>query len=1306
MSKSLIIDPRTEDARNAPLEIWRDVGRGPGVYLTSEAYPDPEISGESASGEEGTRYEGRRKVGNRRIPLGVHVMEGDEPAGENLVPFTADSASTANLTATGATLATTDLDAYCGERAFLLTKTTSAGSMSFVPSGPRRSVARALRRYVAQARFKRLDPAVSARSVRVYVSFLDSGGTIIGTATPGSLVTESDDYVRAEVSAVAPNGTAYVILTPEITGCSVGEAHLIDALQIEERLPSLRDVMLGLGSSLLFAANPSGGTLTDLSANAYAASLLNGATVDATELVAGSPGAVSLDGSNDYASLAAPTRRNLCTNPRVSGNLTGWASVNSPTEFTRVTGVVGPFGGNTAIQLGMDSNGDACHYAFTATAGVTYTFSLWVKMTAATGSPSVRLWAYNNAWVSQAASSAITVVGDWVRLSATWTAAATETHRMTLGSGQSGAATATVQASAGLLEQASSVGTYFDGEGYVSDVGVWVTTDGQCGWLGPAHASASDKGPLANGTTRTFVGVARVSADAASGVGQTLFGSNLVASSGGTLLRLYNNAGTRQVQLYIGTLGTTWTLTAAEIAATAAGQTFTWRLEFNEPADTATLQINDLPAVTKTGVTAQHGAGQTQVHLGAYGGGSSPLPGKMGPTFGASVSLTTDAWETIRAAVARAADASDPYSYFDGDIPGCRWSGMAMASTSLRPAPGGQRMERIVADLEEKLEKLRHEGGSLSRWFSVGRGTFDVETVSGSPGDINPRRFRQGGHGVEFELEALPYMRGAPSVAGSLVAETTLPVVSTVVDAPEGTALALGSMEIGNDSGYDRFGLVAGVEVADYTDGAANVENYLEAEALTPINGASTQSVSGAHGGSTQTVRIYGAPGTWQGGLTTQKGGGAGADLAHVGTYVVWARIFLREASKRSWLRLVYGLGDLKRRQALDPILTPLPPIRSGTELTPVLVKLGTVTVERPPAGQTARWRGEVQIKSAEKRARSHVDVDELRCVPAGEGYAEIMSPTILGGPDAVGMYATDLFETASVAPLNGRTPDQGSAWSTTGSTTDWVTGSGNAGDLQRGTQSDASPRVGTTPGAKTEVAVSIDAKASAGASELGLIARYVDASNYLFASLTPGDSGFSTVKVGRYVAGTLTVLRSLFVGPYIEGQNITRAKFANGIWHSLLLWARADGRVLFYIDGELMIALATESVLRSGGALASGTAGIYDRNATAVADDRRYDNFRAWVPDPDSITFAGKKVRWTHAGANRDDASGSTVSPLHIDGQNLLIPPKRRDGRKLRAVAFLTRGYPGLSSDDDNTPTDPTTLQLTTTPRYLSVRR
>lgn len=66
-------------------------------------------------------------------------------------------------------------------------------------------------------------------------------------------------------------------------------------------------------------------------------------------------------------------------------------------------------------------------------------------------------------------------------------------------------------------------------------------------------------------------------------------------------------------------------------------------------------------------------------------------------------------------------------SYFDGDTPGCYWTGTRGASSSTRRATGGARYAGIKSDIEDKVAKLDRYGGTLRRTLPSGeRITFDV----------------------------------------------------------------------------------------------------------------------------------------------------------------------------------------------------------------------------------------------------------------------------------------------------------------------------------------------------------------------------------------------------------------------------------------------------------------------------------------------------------------------------------------------------------------------------------------------------
>lgn len=102
---------------------------------------------------------------------------------------------------------------------------------------------------------------------------------------------------------------------------------------------------------------------------------------------------------------------------------------------------------------------------------------------------------------------------------------------------------------------------------------------------------------------------------------------------------------------------------------------------------------------------------------------------------------------------------ADPY--FDGDTPGCYWTGTRGASSSTRRASGGARYAGIKNDIEDKIAKLDRSGGTLRRTLPSGeRITFDViqaRIVSWSEDPIAElRRVIKG----ELEFTCKPYGRG------------------------------------------------------------------------------------------------------------------------------------------------------------------------------------------------------------------------------------------------------------------------------------------------------------------------------------------------------------------------------------------------------------------------------------------------------------------------------------------------------------------------------------------------------------------
>lgn len=630
--------------------------------------------------------------------------------------------------------------------------------------------------------------------------------------------------------------------------------------------------------------------------------------------------------------------------------------------------------------------------------------------------------------------------------------------------------------------------------------------------------------------------------------------------------------------------------------------------------------------------------------------------------------------------------------YFDGDTAGGSWSGTPHASTSSRLAAGGPRIDAIVANLEEKLQKLRDHGGTLSRPFSAGREIFDVRTARGSSGgEFVGRRYRQGGYGTALELEAAPYARGEAST-GALVAEAAKPVLEIVQAAGAGSAWSIGELALTEASAVPRLGFVAGVEVADYT-GAANTESYLGAELLTPLGGGATAALAGAQGAGSNVVEATLST-DYQGVLSTTKVAGA-VDLAHVGTYAIWARVHTPSTNVGDVaLRFAYAQGDLLTERLEDPKVIPL---RGDFWLC----KLGVIRTTKVRTG-AQRWRGRILAKSTVTGDK--VRIDDLRIVPAGEAYVEASTPLIFKSPDA--FVARDSVS-AAAGGLNGKAADVGGNYTTAGVGGADFQVNATAKQIERSSTSDTNPRfayIGATNFADVGVQADLGFSANpAGDAELGVLARYVDPNNYVAAIL-----GHQTrqVRLVVRVAGVYVVDRST---PSNQWSGYTALSLYGTLARRLRLVVTATGFYSVWLmppgttDASVALLVGYDASLRTGGALQTGKAGILDRNGYSNTITRIYDNVGIWAPSFDAAIQASKKTYWRHDGIEREDAAGTGRTPLTPDGDLLLIPPRRREKRNLRVVAFATRGDLGSLPDPD--PGDDLSGQLTTTPRYLSVR-
>lgn len=752
--------------------------------------------------------------------------------------------------------------------------------------------------------------------------------------------------------------------------------------------------------------------------------------------------------------------------------------------------------------------------------------------------------------------------------------------------------------------------------------------------------------------------------------------------------------------------GTTYTVSAwINLLARGAGQ-FSIALEWRTAADAliSTSVLNVAPAVGESRISGSAAAPATAATVRVLIGHRATLAN------GEVLELYADALLVEATTELR--------DFGDGDELGWAWSGTALASTSTRSGNPQIHFERMAADLEQKLWKLAEEGGTFTRPYEAGRLIFDVEGLAeGSAGEYDGKRWRQKGAAWSASLECLPYPRGE-EIVKTLTASPSgaFGVLEYTESDIPGTVRALGQLEITDTASptQARRAVVAGIQVENY-DAAATAKLYYQGEEMTPLGGGVTASLSGARGPAGLGAPCSGSS-VWTSQLSTQLVSGS-AHLTHVGTYRVWARIFVPMEAAWSF-RLEWGQGDLLRRELNDPFSVPARAAFALGNYQAYLVDLGIVRLERAKAGPQ-QWEGRIQSKTTTPVSFSYVD--DVAFVPVDEAYLEASATD--EPPTAAYWYTRDEFDHAT-AVLAGRTPPgnylAGGVWTGFGSANDFSTISG-LGVAFRTAVSDASltgGRYEVHGAARTEEVVQVDVSSdSLVASSVlyqGLVSRFTDANNNLrlvFGSGVGNATDF--IQLTKRKAGADTDLLPpggiTFVRAAGTTYTLRLSVQADGTW---IVWAGLQGQGLTRIAGGRDVDLIT------GGTLASGKHGIYDAYTSATALTRRYDNFGAYVPGdqanpgPDVAIAPGRALRWRHDGVvRRGRATTPEVwTPVNNEGDPLLVPPTRRDKRTLRLIVFPSRGdlsdIPDGRGATNAGEQDDFTAQLTITPRYLSVRR
>jgi hypothetical protein len=376
-------------------------------------------------------------------------------------------------------------------------------------------------------------------------------------------------------------------------------------------------------------------------------------------------------------------------------------------------------------------------------------------------------------------------------------------------------------------------------------------------------------------------------------------------------------------------------------------------------------------------------------------------------------------------------------------------------------------------------------------------------------------------------------------------------------------------------------------------------------------------------------------------------------------------------------------------------------------------VDLGTISVPATVVG-TQRWSGQIEASGSCRN-------DDLRRLPrsssrSSDGYGKARAtPQAAAGL----VIARDSFAATTAGnALNARVAPLGGTWATSGDTTDWLfsddffLNSARTEPLKRVTTAAGTTGrfgiVGTTASTAVQVQAAIlNTNASMGALrrrridlDMGVIARWTDASNYVrahFVRTGPGAS-FRDITIQQVLAGVTTTLVSIPVTTLSGG--------SSDRWFIIRLVVSIDGQAIATLldstgNAILGSAQTATTVLATGGTLASGKSGIFDRTTSSGSMTRYYSDVAIFTAPPEPIVlYSGRNMQVRYDDVFRQDSTATyTGRPASYRGSRFLVPPGTS-----RVLVKARRNNIEVAADDNVL--DATQIQVGWTPRGLAVPR
>lgn len=608
----------------------------------------------------------------------------------------------------------------------------------------------------------------------------------------------------------------------------------------------------------------------------------------------------------------------------------------------------------------------------------------------------------------------------------------------------------------------------------------------------------------------------------------------------------------------------------------------------------------------------------------------------------------------------------------EGEVPG--WTG-----TVRRCSSDGSAILPAIEDLASAVGSVQTAPGSvagtLTRVLEDGRRLiFDILSVSWPDGpDWTPGYYLRDSTTVTLVFSCLPFARGQELELGSLVrpAGQRLAVLDDL-QVP-GDVPALARLEYSGAT-VDQRTLFYGIDRPDDASLATGVQ--LAATTLDRPAATTTTTVSGSVASQVVTRPATAYDAGWARIVSLRQ---SGVPLPLSGTYRVWGRV--RSAADQA-LRLRWTSGVREQGMTVNPSVS------AGVGVF-ALLDLGLVTA----GGQLD---GVVECATPLAEA---VSLDVLLLVPVEVSGVLLAAPAGDGGE----LVVRDTGGSPSPTPLVGSAAQYGGSWVSLG-----TGGSDAVWDREvSGAQRTGAAGTWRLAGVPIATAASMRARAT-----LAAVAG------------TPFDGHWHTLLAVGNTAG----LQALATGGVAAAGGWAVGVAATGRPGStnLRLWTVTAGSAPASVTGPNGAAptVSVDLVVQSGRVSATvsnafGPAATMESPVAsppgsglhvAVIAHGGSSGSTAWIGDlsvtagdspPDVALAASQSTVIATGGASRTTSAG-LAGPVVPMGDRPVLPVSGRAGRPVRVVAGGLRGR--LDAQIDEAPTDPLTLTVHGTPRFLQV--